>query len=169
MLETRLIGRTAAPERLLYVARVASLESWPLTLEEPIGPFVGFIALDMSGVPDERLRAFAGDLLDKGCVYMCAWGPDASRIEVVFDLVAVEAELAGKPYVEDVLMTTSHEKESLDDALWFAVFAAFPSEGEARAVLAVCDNAWSDEIESRFADSERWNAEVLKAEEESGA
>lgn len=140
-----------------------------MTLEEPIGPFVGFIAVDTSGVPDEPLRAFAGDLLDNGCVYMCAWGPDASRIEAVFDLVAVEAELAGKPYVDDVLMTTSHEDESLDDALWFAVFAAFPPEGEANAVLAVCNSASANEIESRFADAERWSAEVLRAEEEGGA
>jgi hypothetical protein len=169
VLEPRLVGRTAPPERLLYVARVSDLENWPPTLEESIGPFVGFIAIDTSGLPDDRLRAFAVDLLAKGCVYMCAWGPDASRIEVVFDLVAVEAELAGKPYVDDVLMTTSHEEESLDDALWFAVFTAFPPEGEARAVLAVCDGAWSDEIESRFADSQRWNAEVLKAEEERGS
>jgi hypothetical protein len=169
VLEPRLVGRTAAPERLLYVARVSDLASWqPLTLEESIGPFIGFIAIDTSEVPGDALRAFAVDLLDNGCVYMCAWGPDASRIEVVFDLVAVEAEAAGTPYVEDVLMTTSHEEESLDDALWFAVFGAFPPEGEARAVLAVCDSAWSDEIEFRFADSQKWNAEVLKADEERG-
>jgi hypothetical protein len=169
VLEPRLVGRTAPPERLLYLAHVSDLESWPLTLAEPIGPFVGFIALDTSGLPDDRLRAFAVDLLAKGCVYMCAWGPDANRIEVVFDLVAGEAEAAGRPYVDDVLMTTSDEEESLDDALWFAVFTACPPKGEARAVLAVCDSAWSDEIESRLADSQEWNAKVLEAEEERGA
>jgi len=83
----------------------------------------------------------------------------------MFDWLAVEAELAGRPYVEDVLMTSWHEQDSLDDALWFAVFAAFPPVGEARAVLAVCDTEWSDEIESRFLDSEQWRAQVLSAEE----
>ena len=83
--------------------------------------------------------------LNRG-VCSCALGPDAGRIEVAFDWLAVEAELAGRPYVEDVLMTTSHERESLDDALWFAVFVAFPPEGEARAVLAVCDPEWSGEV-----------------------
>jgi hypothetical protein len=61
-------------------------------------------------------------------------------------------------------MTTWHERESLDDALWFAVFTAFPPEGEAPAVLAVCDPEWSGEIESRFSNSEEWNAQVLRAE-----
>ena len=30
-----------------------------------------------------------------------------------------------------------------------------PPEGEPRAVLVVCDTEWSDEIESRFLDSEQ--------------
>jgi len=39
-----------------------------------------------------------------------------------------------------------------------------PPEGEARAVLVLCDTEWSDEIESRFLDSEQ-GAQVLSAEE----
>jgi len=165
-LEPRLIGRAATlPERRLCVTTVADLESTSLELQQPIGPFVAFVALDTRYLTGERLGELAKDLLEAGCVYMCSWGPDASRIHDMFDWLAVEAELAGRPYVEDVLMTSWHEQDSLDDALWFAVFAAFPPVGEARAVLAVCDTEWSDEIESRFLDSEQWRAQVLSAEE----
>jgi hypothetical protein len=165
MLEPRLIGRTARVDgRRLYLATATDLESMSLKLEEPIGQFVAFVALDTRRLSGERLAELAQELLDAGCVYMCSWGPDASRIHDVFDEKIVEAELAGRPYVEDLLMTAWHAEESLDDALWCAVFVAFPPEEEARAVLAVCDPEWSGEIESRFADSEQWNAQVLKAE-----
>ena len=79
---------------------------------------MAFVAVDTRQVADERLETFARDLLEQGCVHMCSWGPDASRIHDMFDWLAVEAELAGRPYVEDVLMTTWHERDSLDDVLW---------------------------------------------------
>jgi hypothetical protein len=90
-------------------------------------------------------------------------------VETAFDLVAVEADLAGQPSVEDVVMTTSHDDESLDDALWFSLFTAFPPDVEARAVLAVSEETWASEIELRFADCKRWSADVLRADKEADA
>jgi hypothetical protein len=64
---------------------------------------------------------------------MCSWGPDASRIEVAFDWLAVEAELAGRPYVEDVLMTTSQGSRS---TLRFGSPYSLPSHQKARPELS---------------------------------
>jgi hypothetical protein len=167
LLEPRLVGRTEdAAGRLLYLASAQAADVQSLRLEQRIGPFVAFVALDTREASGERLRDLARDLLEDGCVYVCSWGPDASRVHDVFDEVIIEAEIAGRPYVEDRLMTSWHPEQSLDDALWFAVFAAFPPEGEAPAVLAVCDPEWSEAIESRFADSRKWNEQVLAAEDE---
>lgn len=169
MTDIRLIGKSPAPGRQLYVARLSKLDDWPARFDEPVRPFVVFTALDAKRLTDVELREFARMLLDQGCVYTCTWGKDAGRVENAFDLVATDAGLAGRPYVEDVVMTTSHEDESLDDALWFAVFAAYPPDVEAQAVLVISEDKWAGEIESRLADSERWSARVVEAEGEGGA
>jgi hypothetical protein len=45
------------------------------------------------------------------------------------------------------------------------VFTAFPPDVEARAVLAVSEEVWANEIVLRFADCGRWSADVLRADE----
>ena len=164
--EISLVGRsTLGP--LLYLARMSDPEEWPAQLDESIRPFVAFTALDARRLSDEKLESFARTLLDPGCVYACAWGPEAGRVETAFDVVAVDAALEGRPYVDDVVMTTSHDDESLDSALWFALFAAFPPDLEARAILAITDDEWYDQIERRLADTDQLDADVL-AEDEDG-
>jgi hypothetical protein len=168
--EIRLVGETR-DRRQLYLAQLTRLEDWPTELEEPARPFVVFTAFDAKHLTDDELLRFARQLLGQGCVYACSWGPEALRLHNAFDEAAINAELAGQPYVDedDVVMTTSDEDESLDDALWFAVFTAYPAYGEGAAVLAISEPTWAGEIESRLADAEQWSARLLEAEEESGS
>jgi hypothetical protein len=134
-----------------------------------VKPFVAFTALDARRLSDDELHVLARTLLDQGCVYACAWGPESARVETAFDVVAVQAELEGRPYVDDVVMTTSHADESLDSALWFSLFAAFPPDLEARAVVAIADDEWYEQIGRRLADRDQLNADVLAEEEEGNA
>ncbi len=87
-------------------------------------------------------------------------------MRTAFDVVAVGADFEGRPYVNDVVMTTSHDDESLDSALWFALFAAVPPDLDA-FVLAITDEDWYGQIERRLADTDELNADVL-AEDEDG-
>ena len=161
MTDIRLIGET--DDRRLYVARIATLSNWPQQLDEPVGPFVVFTAFETESSDLAVLGRFARTLLDQGCVYACAWGPGSGHVEFAFDLALVDAEIAGRPYNHDV-GTTSHEDESLDDALWFAMFNAYPSDAVPRALLAVSEEAWAGEIESRLANVEPWTARVMEHE-----
>ena len=143
------------------------MEDWPTQLEEPARPFVVFTAFDAKRLSDDELLRFARQLLDQGCVYACSWGPDAGRVEMAFDEAVVTAELAGQPYVEedDVVMTTSDEDESLDDALWFAVHTHNPpSYKDGGVLVAISEDTWADEIESRLADAEQWSTRLLEAD-----
>jgi hypothetical protein len=168
--DIRVVGATR-DRRQLYLAQLTRLEDWPTQLEEPARPFVVFTAVDAKPLTDDELLQFARKLLDQGCVYACSWGQEALRVENAFDFASVDAQLAGQPYVaeDDVVMTTSHEDESLDDALWFAVFTAYLAHEEVTAVLAISERTWADEIESRLADVEQWSARLLDAEEERGS
>jgi hypothetical protein len=168
MTEIRLVGRAAASDRPLYFVRIEDVDDQPTCLPEGVRPFVVFTALDARRASDERLKSFARTWLDFGCAWSCSWGPGSERVEFAFD----QAEIAIEPFVtpwftDSLCVTTSHETESLDDALWFAVFGTSPSYGKYGALFAVVEKEWADEIEARLADSETWSAKLL-AEEEKG-
>ena len=60
-------------------------------------------------------------------------------------------------------MTSSHETDSLDDALWFAVYGAdFGCED----MVAVSEGDWAEHIEVCLTHSETWGDKLLAAEEE---
>jgi hypothetical protein len=166
MTDLRIVGRDG--ERALCVVEADNVPHLQLVVPAELKPFVMFSAFDARDATDDDLARFALRVLEQGCAYVCAWGEKAGRVELAFDRVAVDAQLAGRPYVPDVLMTTSHEDESLDDALWFAVVTAFPPALDAHAVVAICDQGLSADVEMRLSDSERWNEELLRQDEEAG-
>jgi hypothetical protein len=83
---------------------------------------------------------------------VCCWGPGARRLEDCFDEAAVYLGLDEPPdLTDDVVMTTSHEDEPLEEAVWFAAWSTYPTPryaAETRALLAVSvgADAWDDRI-----------------------
>jgi hypothetical protein len=54
--------------------------------------------------------------VDAGARYICAWGPDCEQVEESFDYASFLPE-----YGEELeLVTTAHQNEPIEDALWFA-------------------------------------------------
>ena len=85
--------------------------------------------------------------VEAGACYVCAWGPGASEVEETFDYAAFLPEL-GEP-LPFTLMTTSHESEAFEEALWFAFYngrAPDDSEDGAGPVVVVVD---SEDLEAR--------------------
>lgn len=90
--------------------------------------------------------------------YACAWGPDCDRMELAVDsaFIADEDQFAARPgwSDEDTLMTTSHSTETLDEALFFAVWCAFPTEAfdQNSPVLAVVvgNEEWTQLVRARL-------------------
>ena len=65
---------------------------------------------------------------------MCAWGPGCDRVHHLFD-IAFAGDGSRDLEEDGVLMTTSHEGESLDEALWFFVTTAHPDKAYAPECL----------------------------------
>jgi hypothetical protein len=165
MNEVRLVGQAQdvrGTGRRLFVVRIENLGDLPEGLPVGVRAFVLFTAVDGTAASEQQLKDFARRWLELGCVWACSWGPDAGRMELAFDLVEVDAELAGERLRFDCV-TTSHETESLDDALWFAVHAA---ELECDAMVAVAEGNWAEQIEVRLSDGKTWSHKLLAAEEE---
>ena len=160
-----LLGRSTAPDRDLYLARLDDVQHWPETIDEPKPHFVVFLAMDASAVEANRLATFSRKLIAQGMVYLCVWGPDCERVHDVFDAESIERGETD----EDFLMTTSHDDEELDDALWFALFSTLPSEDYietcgALIAVVVDDAEWGEHVETSLADVNRFNDEVLARE-----
>ena len=124
--------------------------------------------MDATSVDADQVAALAVKLLNQGVVYLCAWGPDCERVHDIFD-----GERGRRAETDDAfLVTTWHDEEDLDDALWFAVFAA-PSDDHidtCRAVLAIVVDQpeWSERVEAALTDFDAFNQEVLAREAGNG-
>ena len=121
MLET--VGNTLG--RDLKLAVLGQLSDWPQLVPELRPHFVLFVAADVRGVGDGELAAFAASALGAGAAYVCAWGPGCDRLTDVVDYVAISRNPAETE--ADVVMTTAHATDTLDEAVRFAVLTAQPA------------------------------------------
>jgi hypothetical protein len=67
------------PNREYKIGTVPSLEDVPASLEQCSPHFILLLALDASGIGDERVSAIAKALMSRGLAGISVWGPDCSR------------------------------------------------------------------------------------------
>jgi hypothetical protein len=134
---------------------VVNLEQlqWPVDVQIPTKRFRLFVAGDISRLTDEAVSSFALSALERGMVYFCAWGPDCSRFDDLVDWVCVMDELDAKRFVgpsqSDVIMTTWHANDTLEEALDFFASFAIPTDGFApdsdfRLVVCLSNPEWEN-------------------------
>jgi hypothetical protein len=80
--------------------------------------------------------------IEAGTGYMCAWGPASSELDDLFDYATFLPELGTRlPFT---LMTTWHDKGTLEEALWFAFYCATAPDDlkeELRSVVMLVDSS----------------------------
>jgi hypothetical protein len=123
-----------ATGRQWVAMRVASFDAIPRVFPLPEKTFVLFLAADGRGIPDNALRERCTALLEAGARYVCVWGPDCSRIHDACDRAAGDL---GLNHDNAVIMSTWHEDEPLQEAVWFAANAAFAHQAYAEASNAL--------------------------------
>jgi hypothetical protein len=141
--------------RDLFLAEVARVQDWPGEIEQPDPYFVLFVAADVREIDDDVLDAFARKLLTQGAACVCAWGFGCERTHDRFDWVEIDRNPGFDD--EDVILTSVHEDESLDEALWYALFTAWPAPKyedrcDATLAIAVGDDEWAEQIRRRMGD-----------------
>lgn len=128
------------PDRGLYLLDCdAFAEILPAMSELPGKHFVVLLITDFSAVTQDDVVILSRGLIAAGARYFCAWGRECQRAHLAFDLACCEFE-AGDGHV---ILTTDHSRESLDDAIWYAIVCAYPVDPYDRdwqGTLAVCVN-----------------------------
>lgn len=155
------VGRGGMGERSLFVLDAAHPDDIPAALPVPGPYFVCLLAWDARQATAAEIGAVAGRLLDAGCVYAVCWGPDCERVHDTFD----GADLARRPD-GPWAMTTWHADEPLSEAIWFALFVAWPDDAFAdgcRSVVGVSvgSPAWAAGLRAAFAAPGGFSARVL--------
>jgi hypothetical protein len=159
--------------RTMLFAELGRLEDWPAGIRDPHPHFVLFVAADARGVRDEPIAEFADRVISQGAVYLCAWGPDCERVHDVFDDVLLQKSIDGEASFsrERIVMTTWHDEEPLDEALYYALFESIPAMDyfdSCHAVLSICvgQPEWADEVRRLLAEPSHLIADVLSREDE---
>lgn len=150
-------GHQGDGQRLLYLLTTAASPTVLQTsIETGTRHFACFIAWDARFASTQEICSLARYLLDAGCVYFCCWGPGCERVH---DIIDEEYAGDGTSISNDAstIMTTWHNDETLDEAVWFALNAAFPDDRffeNARALVGICigNATWSSRIAEVFAD-----------------
>jgi hypothetical protein len=122
-----------------------------------------FVASRASVEDDDKIRRFAAEAVTSGCAYVCVWGEGCERVHLDFDLASIAPERS--------VMSTGHDGELLAEALYFALYdawpddEAFPDSGDAPVVLAV-EEPWLGEVRSLVADQEELVRFVLDLDDQ---
>src|SRR5262245_20885304 len=109
-------GFDSSTERELFVLEIPDVADLP-SFRLPGPRFVCLLVWDAEEASDKSLAQVANWLLDKGAVYVCSWGSDCERVHDAIDT----ADISRNPSCDPVVMTTWHSKESLAEAVYFAL------------------------------------------------
>ena len=128
---------------------------WPDSLKIPSQRFRLFVAADTNKTSVEALSQFAESALARGMVYFCAWGPGCQRFHDVVDEIRDEVFRQGRftpPTPDDTVMTTWHDDEDLEEALFFFATCAYPTDEyaiDSEYWLAICvgNPEWAETAE----------------------
>jgi hypothetical protein len=153
------IGPDDITDRELYFIAASDFAALPESFGFLSAHFVVLLVADVTQIADQTLSSFARALLRAGCSYFCAWGPGCERAHDLFD-----QECLSTPAV---IMTTWHENESLDDALWFFLRTSWPDDAyfdTTRAAIAITIGSaeWAAHVERRIRDIPALADDVLQ-------
>ena len=161
-------GRDDVSGRELYSLHLETADGLSqLNLSSP--KFVAFLAWDSSHATIEAISQVAEKLLNSGCVYLCAWGNGCERVHDIMDVV-----LVGPDPSDDVapVMTTWHQDDSLDEALWFFLNSTWPDDqyfDDCRSAIAITvggSREFQDRIAFALTYPREFSGQVLSREED---
>jgi hypothetical protein len=143
----RHVGST--PHHEFHVGVLDDASTWSADLSGVLKPFVVMTAFDATRLDDATLYAFARRLILAGCRYVCTWGPDSERVHDIFDAANIDLDESLK---EIFVMSTWHDDESLDEALWYATQCAWVEElqDHSQHVLVLAAPEYADHVTNRL-------------------
>jgi len=143
--------------RRFYLCSCESLDQLSAKFEPSSKYFRLAIAVDALNISDDLIRKTARTALQRGFSSLCVWGRDCERVHDLFDDAERELHLPrGASWTStDVVMTTRHANETLDQALWHFAWCSIPteyleSESQDCFVAVIGNPVWEREVRENF-------------------
>ncbi len=130
--------------RQVWLLGATSVDKWPSTMPWSCVGFGLLLAVDHAVDATE----LAEDAVARGVAFVCTWGPGCAIVEDAFDDAIVTSGRAETKH--DVVLTTSHAEESLEEALEFFLDAATPSRDRVKGCGAWFVFAVGEGLRARF-------------------
>jgi hypothetical protein len=120
--------------------------------------FTLFLAWDAQAADQAQLRKWMQPLVDRGLIYFCAWGRECKAVHDAVDICDIEREKRSEN-PDFIIMTTWHDDEPLEEALWFFQMLALPTEESIagnfdRLAVAVGNPHWAEEMRDYLSKSD---------------
>jgi hypothetical protein len=107
--------------------------NWPTSLKIPSKRYRLFVAADSQEESVKVISDFAAAALNCGMVSFCSWGPGCERFHDIVDEVIVQDDLGERrfagPNPHDTVMTTWHQRDTLEEALDYFATLSKPTSG----------------------------------------
>lgn len=114
----------SSSNRRVCVVHAHGSSDWPATPPWNSECFALFVATDR----DLDIGSIPARALEQGLATVAAWGAGCQDLETAFD-EAIVGDGSRVETVENVILTTSHAKQSLREALEFFLDVLFPATG----------------------------------------
>jgi hypothetical protein len=118
--------RNAEEQRTRHLAKgIAIVEYVRIAGDEPLPkighlkPYKAVVVIE-EAVSPERQKEISKWLVDTGCLYMMAWGLECSNWDDSVDVANLENFNYQEVPENDLVMTTWHENEVLEEVFWFS-------------------------------------------------
>jgi len=143
------LGVDPAIKKWICTLSVTNPLDIPDDLDLPSRYYCLFVAIDANSFKIEDIGFFAEKMLLQGAVYICSWGPGCEMVHDCFDDVVVRDNLGVSD--QTVILTTWHENESIDDAVWFTARVAEPAGAYAKdsqtvLYVVIGNQSWVEKV-----------------------
>lgn len=114
-------------------------------------PYKAVVVVEQIVTPEWQ-KSVSDWLVRTGCYYMMAWGRECSTWDDSVDWASLERKNYEITSDDDLVMTTWHSDEGLDETLWFAEFCAHhPTRELAKLLLLdITAEGRGDELIDRY-------------------
>jgi hypothetical protein len=135
------------------------------TLKSTSNNFILLLAADCSGLSTDDIKFIARKLIDKGLAYILTWGPDCEKAHDAFDLANIDFQ--DESSTDFHIMSSWHSDESLEEAIWDALFSAAVTDDiwDDTSILCVSvrSNEWFDIIDKSLSNIKKFDEEMVNA------
>jgi hypothetical protein len=149
----------------LYLLEIPSASLLSRQIELLSKYFICFIVSNSIQDSDEVLSQVARKLLFNGAVGFCTFGDDCERFHDLIDEQVRVMKLENGSD-ETIILTSWHDSQPFEDALWYFLYTTIPSEAYAAeckcwVLVSIGNHAFKTEIRKAFQDPENFKKTVL--------